>query len=106
MSSHAKERTRSRKEQVDVFDSGVDVLDDVHPEPERRHRGRRTNPLEAVWNVLISMRTGLWLILILGLLTLAGTMIVQATPDAMADPEVYQAWYEAGPKQKYGGWAP
>lgn len=106
MSSHAKERTRSRKEQVDVFDSGVDVLDDVHPEPERRHRGRRTNPLEAVWNFLISMRTGLWLILILGLLTLAGTMIVQATPDAMADPEVYQAWYENGPQQKYGGWAP
>ncbi len=103
MSSHVKERTR--KGQVDLLD-GVDILDEVASTPERRPHGRRENPLEMLWNFLISMRTGLWIILILGLLTLAGTMIVQATPDALSDPEVYQAWYEAGPVQKYGGWAP
>lgn len=105
MSSHVKERTQARQGQVDLLDA-VDVFDEVAPTAERRRHGRRENPLEMVWNFLISMRTGLWIILILGLLTLAGTMIVQVTPDAMADPEVYQAWYDAGPKQKYGGWAP
>lgn len=105
MSSPVKERTPSRKGQVDLLD-GVDVLDDIAVAPARRPRGRRSNPMALAWNFLISMRTGLWLILILGLLTLAGTMITQATPATLADPEAYQAWYESGPREKYGGWAP
>lgn len=102
MSSHVKERTPASQEHVDA----VDIFDEAASTPERRPHGRRGNPLAGVWNFLISMRTGLWLILILGLLTLAGTMITQATPSVLSDPETFQAWYEAGPRQKYGGWAP
>lgn len=52
------------------------------------------------------MRTGLWLILVLGLLTFAGTIIMQASADVLADKAMYDQWYQSGPVQKYGGWAP
>lgn len=89
----------------DLLDA-VDVLDDAATTRAPQPRGRRSNPLAAAWNFLISMRTGLWLILVLGLLTLAGTMISQAPPEALADPASFERWYEGGPQQKYGGWAP
>lgn len=80
---------------------GVDVLDGGAP-PD----ARRPSILGRVWRFFISMRTGLVIILILGVLTLLGTVLMQATPEAMAQPEIYQQWYETGPKLKYGGWAP
>ena len=87
---------------------GVDVLDGPggrHPASEG-HRTGHDHPLAPVWRLLISMRTGLVLILALVFLTFAGTLLIQATGGAAADPAAYQAWYEAGPRLKYGGWAP
>jgi cytochrome c biogenesis protein len=89
---------------VDHAESGVDVLDGTASPQERP--GRRGDFFGAVWRFLISMRTGLWVILLLGILTLAGTLLMQASPEAVADPATYQAWYDSGPKLKYGGWAP
>ena len=51
------------------------------------------------------MRTGLWLILAMGLLSLAGTLLVQAPAGMAADPQSYAAWL-ASIHSKYGGWTP
>src|SRR5674476_703478 len=61
--------------------------------------------LNRLWRFFISMRTGLWLILALGLLSLAGTLLVQAPPELAADPQSYTAWL-ASIHSKYGGWTP
>lgn len=85
---------------ADHAESGVDVLDGVV------HHDHRNDVLGRIWRFLISMRTGLVLILVLGALTLAGTLLMQATNETLADAATYQQWYELGPKLKYGGWAP
>lgn len=105
MSSHVKERTGATAAVPGHVDhaEGVDLLDG--PAPERRHR-RPGGFGPAAWHFLISMRTGLWIIMILGLLTLAGTLLMQATPETLADPAAYDEWYRSGPALKYGGWAP
>lgn len=89
-------------EPLDHGDGGVDVLDGVVT-PQHRGHGSLWS---ATWRFLISMRTGLWLILVLGLLTFAGTIIMQASADVLADKAMYDQWYQSGPVQKYGGWAP
>ena len=89
---------------IDHTEEGVDVLDGMGVSTQRRGRGVDIGG--SVWRFLISMRTGLWVILILGILTLAGTLLMQASPEAVADPATYQSWYESGPQLKYGGWAP
>jgi cytochrome c biogenesis protein len=61
--------------------------------------------LNRLWRFFISMRTGLWLILALGLLSLAGTLLVQAPAGMTADPTAYAAWV-ASIHSKYGGWTP
>lgn len=102
MSTRTKDRPRtSVVEPVDHSDGGVDVLDGTSA-----HHHRHGNVFSSLWRFLISMRTGLWLILVLGLLTFAGTIIMQASPETLADKAVFDQWYEAGPLQKYGGWAP
>lgn len=80
---------------------GVDVLDTA-----RQQDVHRVGVLGHVWRFFISMRTGLWIILILGILTLLGTLLMQASEEVLADPAVFQQWYDAGPRLKYGGWAP
>src|SRR6187549_883901 len=60
---------------------------------------------DRVWRFFISMRTGLWLILALGLLSLVGTLLVQAPAGMATDPQAYEAWV-ASLKPKYGGWTP
>lgn len=79
---------------------GVDVLDGG-----RRPSAEGVSILGRVWGFFISMRTGLFIILILGLLTLIGTVIGQVSEEVLADPVAYQQWFEAGPRQKFGGWA-
>lgn len=106
MATHVKDRPTAKAGKaaaVDHTDGGVDVLDGV---VGTHHERSHDNPLVAIWRFLISMRTGLWLILVLGLLTLAGTMIGQASNEVLADKDLFQQWYETGPKLKYGGWAP
>jgi cytochrome c biogenesis protein len=61
--------------------------------------------LDRIWRFFISMRTGLWLILILGLLSLVGTLLVQAPAGMKADPAAYTSWV-ASIHSKYGGWTP
>ncbi|MEP7035301.1 MAG: cytochrome c biogenesis protein ResB [Actinomycetota bacterium] len=60
---------------------------------------------DRVWRFFISMRTGLWLILALGLLSLVGTLLVQAPAGMTADPAAYTSWV-ASIHSKYGGWTP
>ncbi|HEY5247204.1 MAG TPA: cytochrome c biogenesis protein ResB, partial [Dermatophilaceae bacterium] len=61
--------------------------------------------LNRLWRFFISMRTGLLLILALGLLSLVGTLLIQAPPEMSADPSAYAAWV-ASIHNKYGGWTP
>ena len=51
------------------------------------------------------MRTGLVLILGLGLLSLIGTLLAQAPAGLAADPAAYTSWV-ASIHSKYGGWTP
>src|SRR5674476_458566 len=64
-----------------------------------------TDVLDRIWRFFISMRTGLILILGLGLLSLIGTLLVQAPAGMTADPGAYTAWV-ASIHSKYGGWTP
>jgi cytochrome c biogenesis protein len=61
--------------------------------------------LNRLWRFFISMRTGLWLILALGLLSLVGTLLVQAPAGMTSDPQAYAAWL-ASIHSKFGGWTP
>lgn len=62
-----------------------------------------TDLLERVWRLFISKRTGLFLILGLGLLTLIGTLLVQAPAGVRGDADAYAAWVKSV-HPKYGGW--
>ncbi|MEI6624220.1 MAG: cytochrome c biogenesis protein ResB [Actinomycetes bacterium] len=56
-----------------------------------------------IWRFFISMKTGLVLMLLLGILTLIGTMLVQAPEGAVQDPATYASWLETI-RPRYGGW--
>jgi cytochrome c biogenesis protein len=59
--------------------------------------------LERLWHLLTSMRFAVILILGLALAGLAGTLIVQAPPGVLLDPDAKREWLnEIWPK--YGGW--
>ncbi|NMM34371.1 MAG: cytochrome c biogenesis protein ResB, partial [Phycicoccus sp.] len=64
-----------------------------------------TDVLDRLWRFFISMRTGLVLILGLGLMSLIGTLLVQAPAGLSADPAAYTSWV-ASIHSKYGGWTP
>jgi cytochrome c biogenesis protein len=59
--------------------------------------------LERLWRFFISMRTGLVLILVLGLLSFIGTLLVQTPPGMAGDPQAYASWLDSV-RPKYGGW--
>jgi len=59
--------------------------------------------MERLWRFFISMRTGLMLILALGVLSLVGTLLAQAPPGIATDPAAYADWVTSM-KPKYGGW--
>jgi cytochrome c biogenesis protein len=60
---------------------------------------------DRIWRFFISMRTGLLLILALGVLSLIGTLLAQAPAGMAADPGAYTSWLEFI-HSKYGGWTP
>lgn len=64
-----------------------------------------TDVLERLWRFFISMRTGLMLILTLGVLSFVGTMLAQVPADLRGDPAAYTSWV-ASVHPKYGGWTP
>jgi len=88
-------RTRSAepgaRESVDGLDGGDSVSG--------------ADVMNRLWRFFISMRTGLWLILALGLLSLVGAVVIQAPAGMSADPQSYAAWL-ASMHPKYGGWTP
>jgi cytochrome c biogenesis protein len=61
--------------------------------------------MDRLWRFFISMRTGLWLILALGLLSLAGTLLVQVPAGMGSDAATHASWI-ASINSKYGGWTP
>ena len=84
----------------------VDALDDLGGYPAGSGAGLQLglgSLLDRVWRFFISMRTGLWLILVLGLLSLAGTLLEQAPAAVRNDPASYSQWVD-GVSSKYGGW--
>lgn len=103
--SHATSHVPGHVDSAEHVEHGVDVLDglDRH-ERQDRHPQRRSHPLRRVWLFLISMRTGLWIILVLGILTLVGTLLMQVDPEVHADQQAYQQWLAGAPTQRYGGW--
>lgn len=87
---------------VEHVEHGVDVLDGLQHDDDQHHR--QPHLLRRVWLFLISMRTGLWIILVLGILTLFGTLLMQATPEVLADEKAYEQWLAGAPTERYGGW--
>lgn len=62
-----------------------------------------TSIVERIWHFFISMRTGLVLILILTILSLIGTLLMQAPEGLAGDPQAYASWLDSL-RPKYGGW--
>ncbi|MDP4013991.1 MAG: cytochrome c biogenesis protein ResB [Candidatus Nanopelagicales bacterium] len=60
---------------------------------------------EKLFRFFISMKTGLALILGLGILTLAGTLIRQAPAELAEDPGLYADWLDST-REIFGGWTP
>lgn len=58
---------------------------------------------DRLWTLLTSMRFGLLLILVIAALSLVGTLLVQAPPGVLADPDAKRDWLNQV-RPKYGGW--
>jgi cytochrome c biogenesis protein len=86
-------------------ESGARELRDGLDGPDGGPSVSGADVLNRLWRFFISMRTGLWLILCLGLLSLAGTLLVQAPAGMTSDPATYASWV-ASIHSKYGGWTP
>ena len=94
-------RTRQTESGSSESLDGVDGLDG----PDGGASVAASDVMERLWRFFISMRTGLWLILGLGLLSLVGTLVVQAPAGMSSDPEAYATWLDTV-RPKYGGWTP
>ena len=58
---------------------------------------------DRLWHFFISMRTGLGLMLGLGVLTLIGTLVKQASAGIVESSAAYQTWLDSV-RADYGGW--
>jgi cytochrome c biogenesis protein len=59
--------------------------------------------LEALWRFLSSMRFAMVLMLALAALGVVGSLVIQAPPATVADPEAYATWLNEV-RPKFGGW--
>jgi len=59
--------------------------------------------LEWLWHLLTSMKLALVLMLVFAALTLVGTLVIQAPPGVMDDPQQKADWL-AGIRPRFGGW--
>lgn len=59
--------------------------------------------LVRAWHFLVSMRTGVALILCLAILALIGTLVVQTPTSLRGDPEAYAAWLDSV-RPRYESW--
>lgn len=73
------------------------------PEPPEEQSVQLGDALEWLWRFFISRRTGLVLILVLGLMSLVGTLLEQVPAEVRADPRAYADWL-GSVRPKYGGW--
>jgi cytochrome c biogenesis protein len=71
--------------------------------PAGEHSRTALPPHVWVYRQLTSMRVALVLLFILALLTLAGTLLVQAPGGMKSDPRAYSEWLDSV-RPKYGGW--
>lgn len=92
-----------------VHDDGQDQVE-THAVTGSSPAGPRPEPdaslrelLSRVNRFLYDKRTGLFLILAMGVATLLGTIITQAPDDVRADPATYAQWLESV-RPSYGGW--
>jgi cytochrome c biogenesis protein len=69
----------------------------------RADMGTIDRTLEGLWHLLTSMRFAVILILALALAGLAGTVIIQAPPGVLLDPDAKREWLNEI-RPKYGGW--
>ncbi|MBI3750098.1 MAG: cytochrome c biogenesis protein ResB [Chloroflexi bacterium] len=84
----------------DALSAAQDPLD----EPEGRALSLPVGDVfERLWHLLISMRTGLALMLFLGFLTFIGTLLTQVPAGTQAVPSAYADFLDAM-RAKYGGW--
>jgi len=86
---HTRPPESDSDEALDGLDSGASI--------------NTSDILDRIWRFFISMRTGLWLILGLGLLSLIGTLLEQAPAGMAADPQAYAGWLTRM-NLRYGGW--
>lgn len=87
-----------------VLESTLQPTAADHPDGHERDLAVRTSDvLGRLWRFFISMRTGLALILLLAIMTLAGTLLAQVPAEFRGDPQAYADWLEAI-RPKYGGW--
>ena len=94
---------QTRPAESDTRES-VDGLDGVGGVAGNRSVGA-SDVLDRLWRFFISMRTGLMLILTLGVFSFIGTMLAQVPVGIVGDPAAYEAWVTSM-KPKYGGWTP
>ena len=66
-----------------------------------RSRAARADPFDRLWRLLCSVRFAMLLIAIAAAGVLAGTLIMQAPADVVANPDQFTAWL-ARPRGKYG----
>lgn len=92
MSSDLRQAEPQQPEDYDDLD-GLDGIIVIDP----KHFFKR------VWRFFISMKTGLVLMLGLGIMTLIGTMLIQAPKGVLADPAAYDAWLDSV-RPELGGW--
>jgi cytochrome c biogenesis protein len=59
--------------------------------------------LEGLWHLLSSMRFAMILLLALAALGVVGSLVIQAPPGVVADPEAYATWLNEV-RPKFGGW--
>jgi cytochrome c biogenesis protein len=71
--------------------------------PAGGHRRPALSPHVWIFRRLTSMRTALVLLFAFALLTLAGTLLVQAPTAVEGDPRAYAEWLDSV-RPKYGGW--
>ncbi len=73
-----------------------------HPRAKAAGGAWELDILGMIWRTFTSVRVALILILLIALAVLANTVIMQAPPSAISDPERYEFWLE-GARAKYGG---
>jgi cytochrome c biogenesis protein len=73
------------------------------PAPAAERIGSVDSVLDRLWHFLTSMKLALVLMLAFAALTLVGTLVIQAPPGVMDDPQAKTGWL-AEIRPRFGGW--